>query len=524
MILRNNQKRTLTKLYDWFRCNAEGNPVVDACVASGKSVLIAQLCKDAAFGFDTNSRVLMIVPSKELCEQNLSKLEVLAAELVIGVCSASLGRDETYADTDVIIGTIGTLSRRGAKLGKFELVIVDECHLISRENSGVYRQLINTLTQINAHLRVIGFTGTPYRGNGIWLTDGKDRLFTDIAARLTMRELLDDGYLSPLVNAETGTHISGDGLRISAGDYVISDLAARIDQPGINETISEEIVRIGQTRNRWLVYGVTRKHATHLRDAIRSFGVSCELITGETPKKERESIIKAFRAGRIRCISNVACLTTGFDVPELDYIALVRNTRSPVLAVQIAGRGMRLAPGKENQIKGRKAPERRDNVQANVTTKVCDNCGAVNPIAATNCHCCGQVFTRPVSKVNTRASNAPILSNGQPDIKEWTVDRMLCFPKRSASGNDYLQIVFHCGCERVTDCLMIGAHGFAGHMAETRWRQYTDASEYPRNAGEAYRLLQESVVQLRRVASVTVDVAKRYPEIKSVTYEIPDFA
>jgi DNA repair protein RadD len=530
--LRDNQKRVLSDLYSWFEQNKEGNPVVDAAVGSGKSVMISQLCKDAAFEFYPPSRVLVIVPSKELAEQNLSKLQTLAPELRIGVCSAALGKKETFRDTDVILGTIGTLYRLGEKLGRFHLVIVDESHLVSRSNVGMYRGLVSKLAEINPRIRVCGWTGTPYRGNGIWLTEGDERLFTDIAARLTMRELLDDGYLAPLVNAQTSTHISGDGIRTSGGDYVVSELAARIDQPGITEAVASEIVRTGEDRKKWLVYCVTIDHAIHMRDAIASRGIDAAVISSETTKHEREQIINEFRNGRLRCICNVAVLTTGFDLPEIDMIALVRNTRSPVLAVQIAGRGMRIHPGKKDcifadftdtlsrlgpidLIKGRCAPVKRED-SASTMIRICSNCGASNPINADRCHCCGQVFERPVSKVNTIASSAPVLSDVE---MMWPVTRVVAYQERSKAGNDYLRVVFHCdNLERVSEPLMIGHDGYMGGIASHKWRSLTGEISTPDSASECARYLSEGVVQFRKVSSVSVRRDGRFYKITNINY------
>lgn len=69
-------------------------------------------------------------------------------------------------------------------------------------------------------------------------------------------------------------------------------------------------------------------------------------MTGATPGPERERLIAAFKARELKYLVNVAVLTTGFDAPHVDVIAILRPTESVGLYQQIVGRGLRLSPGK----------------------------------------------------------------------------------------------------------------------------------------------------------------------------------
>ena len=336
MNLRPYQVRTLEQLDTWFAANPDGNPIVSACVGAGKSIMIAEFCRRAVLDYpDYRTRILMLVPSKELLIQNIGKLSHLTQDINIGIVSASLCRKDTAFDKDVVIATVGSVAKNPGQLGRLEIILVDECHLINRKETGQYRKLIADCQRYNPDLRVIGLTGTPFRGNGIWLTEGKERLFTDIAARVTMTELLDSGFLSPLVTADTGIQVSASEVRQSNGDYVVAELEKLLDDSELTKNIAKTIVSLGKDRNRWLVYGVTVAHATHLCEAINALGIRAEVVSAQTPAKERGRIINDFKRGKLRCLCNVAVLTTGFDVPELDLIALVRNTKSPVLYTQV---------------------------------------------------------------------------------------------------------------------------------------------------------------------------------------------
>lgn len=497
--LRPYQTRTLEELDAWFEENETGNPIVSACVGAGKSVMIAEFCRRAVLDYPSyRARILMLVPSKELVVQNLEKLVPLTKSIYIGVVSASLGRKDTAFDRDVVIATVGSVAKNPGSLGRLDIIMVDECHLISRKDTGQYRKLIADCQRYNPQLRVIGLTGTPYRGDGIWLTEGKERLFTDIATRVTMRELLDDGFLSPLVNAQTDTHIEAADVRMQNGDFVIHELAKRIDQTELTASIASQIVKLGQDRAKWLVYCVTVEHAGHMAEALQALGISVEVVSAKTPTAERDRIIRNFKAGRVRCICNVAVLTTGFDVPELDLIALVRNTRSPVLYTQIAGRGMRIAEGKQDclwldftdttlvmgpvdQIKGRAEPKpvNKDGGASATPFKVCPECGASVATAVLKCPTpeCSYDFPPPSTNINGEISDANVLT--KIGFSTYNVARVTYAHhqnRKDPSKPPTLKATYWTGMKPVcSEWVCIEHGGFARVKAERWWYERINA-------------------------------------------------
>ena len=193
---------------------------------------------------------------------------------------------------------------------------------------------------------MIGFTATPYRLDSGMLHEGKGALFTDIAYEVSVRQLIDDGYLCPLVSkaAETKLDVSGVGSR--GGEFIPGQLQAAVDLPEITEAAIDEVVRLGADRRSWLAFCAGVEHATHVAEAIRARGFTAATIFGDTPKPERDRIIAAFKRGEIRALASMGVLTTGFNAPGVDLIAMLRPTKSTGLYVQMAGRGTRLAPGK----------------------------------------------------------------------------------------------------------------------------------------------------------------------------------
>ena len=345
MILRPYQAQVLDDIWQWFAGHAEGNPVVEACVGAGKSVMIAALCERALTQYP-GTRIVMAVHVKELAEQNLDKLLKMWPGAPVGTHSASLKKRE--AGRDITFCTIQTVHNKSGEFGRVDLLLVDECHLISPKAASMYQRFIAGLRAINPALRVIGWTGTAFRGDGIWLTS--QGLFSHIAARVKMADLLAQKYLAPLKAMATATTISAEGVTVRQGDYVVGELEAAADSADLVRAAAAEIVRLAHDRRAWMVFAVTVRHALHVLQAIRAHGVPAAMVTGETPLAERERYIRQFKAGELRCLVNVAVLTTGFDVPAVDCIALLRPTKSPVLYVQIAGRGMRTAEGKTDCI------------------------------------------------------------------------------------------------------------------------------------------------------------------------------
>lgn len=345
MQLRTYQAKVIDDLWGWFYDHSEGNCIIEACVGAGKSVMIAALCERALTQYP-GTRIVMAVHVRELVEQNLDKLLQVWPGAPVGAYSASLGRREAWRD--VTFCTIQTVHNKSAEFGRVDLLLVDECHLISPAAQSMYQRFIAGLRAINPALRVVGWTGTAFRGNGVWLT--AQGLFSHVAARVKMADLLAQGYLAPLKAVATANTISAEGVAVRQGDYVVGELEAAADHADLVRAAAAEIVRLAHDRKSWMVFAVTVRHALHVLQAIRAHGVPAAMVTGETPMAERERYIGQFKTGQLRCLVNVAVLTTGFDVPAVDCIALLRPTKSPVLYVQIAGRGMRTADGKTDCI------------------------------------------------------------------------------------------------------------------------------------------------------------------------------
>jgi DNA repair protein RadD len=486
MNLRPYQTQALDDLWAWFHRHPEGNPIVEAAVGAGKSVMIAALAQ-RVHAEAPGTRVLVLVHQRELLDQNLAKLKAIWPQADAGVISASHGKRQVKAQ--IIFATIGSVYKIAHLLGNIGIVLADECHLIQTKEAGMWRSFLRDLFSYCPTTRIVGWTGTPFRGNGVWLTAGDAPLFTHVAAKVTMRQLLDDGYLAPLTTVETATRIDASDVRTSGDDYVLSELAKVTDRDDLVQATCSEIVKVAQHRRRWLVFCVTVEHAQHVTDALRSRGINAGMVTGETPKADRERIISAFRRGELRCLVNVAVLTTGFDAPEVDFIALLRATQSPVLYVQVLGRGMRLADGKTDclvadftetietlgpvdAIKG-KLPKPKGNQEA--PHKLCPDCGSRNATAALVCVDCGHQFPEP-DRVNhnARASAAAILSSQLPAEHTYQVSNVTYRLHQKEGKPDSLRVDYWSGIRMVASEWICFEHGgFAAAKAQSWWHKRT---------------------------------------------------
>lgn len=413
------QQEAHDSTYDYFRAGNTGNPLIEAPTGSGKSLIIASLAHSVCDGRPT-VRVLVLAHQKELIEQNLEKLLAVWPAAPAGLNVASLKQRDF--DKQIIFASIHSVANHAQALGFFSLVIIDEAHMIPEKGEGRYNKLLDGLREINPDLRVVGLTATPYRMKSGHLI-GEDTLFTDIAYSVDMKRLIEEGYLSKVFSKKTDIQIDVSAVKKRGGEFVAGDLEDAADV--YTQSIIPELVTLGEDRKSWIVFCCGVAHADHVTELLNEHGIYSAVITGATDKDEREELISLFRAGVLRCLVNVNVLTTGFDAPNVDLIAMLRPTLSTGLYVQMIGRGMRVAGGKENCIVldfagniFRHGPIdciSKDRVvksdeACEAPTKVCPECSTVLHASVNTCGFCGYKFPPPELDLDTTASTKELLS------------------------------------------------------------------------------------------------------------------
>lgn len=328
--------------------------LIEAATGAGKSHIIAELAKSINL-VSNGKHVLVLQPSAELVEQNAEKYRQTGMKCSIFSASAggkSLKHPVVFGTPVTVMNSIDQFDAR------FAMVILDECHRLS----ATVKSIIDAMREKNELLRVCGLSATPYRMNEGYLfhtwDTGKpvkesERLdnpyFEKCVFRITAPQLIDQGYLTPPLSGEPSAE-SYETLKMKLNHLGKFD-AADIDQAyhgkgRLTATIVADIIDQSADRNGVMIFAATIQHAMEIMESLPP--QLSALVTGETKKRERREIIRAFKALEIKYIVNVDVLTTGFDAPHVDVIAMLRATESPSLFQQIIGRGLRLFEGKAN--------------------------------------------------------------------------------------------------------------------------------------------------------------------------------
>ena len=333
--LRDYQKAASDKAVAFFlNPKIKHNGLIVIPTGGGKSWVIADIANRL------NDNVLIFCPSKEILVQNYEKM-VKICPFDCAVYSASVGQKQI---AKITFATIGSAVNHKEQFRHFKYVLVDEAHLCNPKE-GMYKEFFQTL-----NCKIIGLSATPYR-----LSSSRDfgsmlKFITRIY-QVQISTLLDMGYLSKL-NYYPMNPIGWNELNLkvntTGADYTDKSVVKeyeRIDFYGFLVSIVQRLMnpKSGIKRKGILVFTRFLKEAERLTWSIPGTAI----VSGETPKKERERILEAFKSGEIPVVANVGVLTTGFDYPELDTIVMARPTMSLALWYQIVGRAIRPHPSKE---------------------------------------------------------------------------------------------------------------------------------------------------------------------------------
>lgn len=495
--LRTYQREAIDALYSYFELK-KGNPLVVIPTGGGKSHVIATFVYEVLSNWP-GQRILILTHVRELIEQNHEKLLMHWPKAPCGVYSAGLGARDVMQP--IIFAGIQSAFRRGPELGKFDLVLIDEAHLVPKKGEGMYRQLLEHMRKRNPFLKVIGFTATPYRLGSGRLDRGDGAIFTDIAYDVGVMRLVREGFLSPLVARQVGHdgEIDTAGVKKSGGEFAAWDLERAAMREGLVEDAVDEIVRLGAERRSWLLFGCGIDHARRIATALDARDVSNAVVVGDTPGPDRAAAIAAFKRGDTRALVSVGVLTTGFDAPQTDLIALLRPTQSAGLYVQMMGRGMRPAAGKTNclvldygqnvrrhgPIDRIEPPEERKGTgdpQAS-PVKTCPACQTIQHLSARVCELCGHEFPAPSLQHDTEADFAQPLSG--PNSPQWRkVDAVSYRQHVRVGAASSLRVDYQIGMLRVSEWVCIEHDGFARQRAVSWWK-LRSGSPVPSKVNEA---------------------------------------
>ena len=523
LTLRPYQNAAISSIYGYFQTNT-GNPLVVIPTAGGKSLVMAAFIEGVLKAWP-DQRILIVTHVRELIAQNHAEMIGLWPEAPAGIYSAGLGKREAQAR--ILFAGIQSIHRRAREIGHTDLVLIDEAHLIPGKSSTMYRRFLDALSAINPALKVIGLTATPFRLDSGMLHEGKNALFTDIAYEAPVRDLIDQGFLSPLVSKLPATRLDVSKVGTRAGDFIARDLAAAVDQEATTRAAVTEIIDYGKDRKSWLAFCSGVDHARHVAEEFGRQGITCQTIFGDTPKDERDAIIAAFKRGEIRALASMGVLTTGFNAPAVDLIALLRPTQSAGLYVQMVGRGTRLAPGKENCLVLDFAgnvrrhgpidlvrPKRPgENGGGEAPTKVCPMCESIVALSATECPDCGYEFPAREVKIAPTAATLPVLS---PKTPQWLQVSGVSYSRHEKrGGRPSLKVTYSCGLATYSEWVCLEHQGYARQKATDWWRKRAPGLPVPLSVNEAIA----QANRLTRPSEISVRPSGRYFEISGYRFD-----
>jgi len=530
-----------------YLSDSTDDPLIVMPTGSGKSLVIAMLCEQA-LAYD--SRVVVLANRKELLQQNADKIRSLLPGVKVGIYSAGLAEKST--DQRIVVAGIQSVYSKAHHLGRRNLVIVDEAHGISEKSETQYARFIADIKRLNPGSRVVGLTATPYRSS-TGLICGDDKTFGGISFEIQTGDLIEQGFLSNLVSRPSAKERSMSGVKITAGEFNKRAISEFFQVDDSVELACQELVDVSKDRKSILVFTTGVSHAESVVETIsRMTGEEVKIVTGETFSMEREKTLSDFAGGRLRFLVNVDVLTTGFDAPCIDCIAVMRSTMSPGLFAQIVGRGLRTSPGKENCLVldfggnirrhgsidspsyGRATASRRPNGQVTHAEKsgrgmLCPSCGQdVRPGSRA---CPGCNFTFPVNHEPHADYDTPLTGPGfkaakdqiELSFKVADVSYHRHVKRGDSEAPNTLRIDYSCvpadGLvpETISEWVCVEHSGFARTKAESAWSKIC-VEELPATIAECLVLAEREAIRPPHSLICTKD--GRFMKIKTKTFSV----
>ena len=307
--------------------------MVQMPTGTGKTYLLAALV-----GLFLKEEVWVVAHRRELVSQIKDTLEKFFSSL---------------KSTSIKVISIQWLSRHyGEMEEKPGLIVIDEAHHALAET---YAEVMNAYPKA----KKLGLTATPYRLNGKGFTD----LFDTLLCSWSMERFIAEGRLSLYdyysIKPDSAAQLQIDSLqkRGADGDYQQKELNEVMDvKPSLERlclTIKEYV-----PGKKGIVYAISIQHAEHIAEFYRENGIKAVAISSKTPLAERQELIERFKASsllsslnstsdEIEVLVSVDLFSEGFDCPDVEFIQLARPTLSLAKYMQMVGRGLRVAAGKD---------------------------------------------------------------------------------------------------------------------------------------------------------------------------------
>jgi DNA repair protein RadD len=506
------------------------HPIAAIPTGAGKTVVICEFI-DSYLTEHSYDNVLILSHVQEILDQDYDALREHFDGMRIGLYSAGL---DSRTIEKITVAGIQSVYKRAEQFKQFGVVIIDECHLVNARESGMYRSFLNDI-----EANYVGLTATHFRTGHGYIHIGREALFNKLAYNICdikgFNHLIDNNWLSPLIAKGTGMKLNTAGLGIRMHDYIPKEMSKRFDRKHITEKAVEEIVKIGEPYKKWLVFAIDIDHAINIAEEINKHGIPTGYLHSKMDEDRDNELIK-FKIGKYRCMVNVNMMTTGLDIPEIDLIAHLRPTQSPVLHVQSLGRGMRVSPGKTHCLVLDFAGNVRRLGPINDITidqvlhggagvgglkvKECPECQGLIPIQSKECEYCGYKY--PVrEKIQTKAFEGEIILKEKPKpSKDWLEITSVKYHPHSRAGRPMMmKVSYLCGFTSFHEyvCFDHAVKSYAKHKANN-WVRFrlVPGANMPYNCSDLLRYTNQGKIRIPK--KIQVILGGRYPSIEDMTF------
>ncbi len=394
-ILRPHQDKNFKEISAHFKAKIR-EVLLQAPTGYGKTVVTGAMIRTASAKIDPATqkpmRCYFLVHRVELVRQTVKALR--AEGLNPAICAAGLPEDPS---NPIQVCMVQTLARRIHRYLPPNLCIWDEClHIASASYTAIYKAY-----PLSYH---VGLTATPERLDG----KGLGEYFKVMVTGPSTKWLIQNGWLSPFSYFAPGEP-DLEGLHVKMGEYMPSEMEARFDTLKLVGDVVENYKKYAMGKLA-MYFNATINHSTHVADAFNLAGIPAKHIDGDTPDYLRERAMEEYRERKILVLCNVALYGEGVDVPAIECVGLNRPTKSLTWFLQMCGRGLRTAPGKDKcifidhaanweehglpdqprqwSLKGR--PKKKGPQPAML--KKCPQCETIVPLGTKTCPTCGFVF------------------------------------------------------------------------------------------------------------------------------------
>ena len=497
------------------------NPIAAVPTGAGKTHIISLLIEKYAYVFP-DRKIVILSHVKEILQQNHKSLSKHLG-IDVALNSAMLDRREIG---HVTVAGIQSVYKKPGLFGKVGLVIIDECHLVTDSNEGMYRSFLSALD-----CPVVGLTATPFRPRG-YLHTVENALFTEIAYDLTSPEnfqrLIKEGYLSKLYCKGTALKMDTSDVPMQGGDFNAKILDLKFNTSQVTENALKEVLDIGGSYKKWLIFAISIEHAESIRESLNEKGINTGIVHSKMDDDEdRDRMLDDFRSGFYRAMVNVNVLTTGLDIPDIDLVVLLRPTQSPVVYVQSVGRGMRVSPGKDHclvldfannvanhgPIDSVKIKEKGKKRKGEPITKECPKCTV---IVHPTCKVCPACLTEFIFKVKIENSSSNLDIIGVPKERWIHVNYMNIKRHKKKNRPDSIRIDYTCGLRRFSQWVAVQSDTWdAAYAAKRTLAPFYD---FP----EDFTVTVESILEIKNdmkvPARIFVDENDTYPKIEKMEF------